>query len=142
MTDAATRLRTARIRAGYNTVADACDRFGWDNPPARRHHDNGTRPYFNIATALEYARAYKVSPGYLLGLDGDPGYPELPTAEAFSDILETVFQALAPGWTPPPAVLRELGEALADTIAEPDPSSAAGTVARMIARRKGAQAAQ
>lgn len=61
------RLREARIKAGYESAADACRAFGWEIP-AYRHHENGTRT-FDVEAAKRYARAFRVNPGWLLALD-------------------------------------------------------------------------
>ena len=63
----AARLREARAKAGFETAQAAADAFGW--PAGRyRHHENGTRG-FDPATAARYGAAFKVNPGWLLGLD-------------------------------------------------------------------------
>lgn len=76
----ADRLRKARISAGYASASAAAEAFGWQ-PSAYRHHENGTRQ-FDVTTAQRYARALKVSPGWLLALDAvQPATPEVEEAE-------------------------------------------------------------
>jgi len=60
------RLRTAREGAGYDSAAGAARAQGWA-PGAYRHHENGTRN-IPIKVAEEYAQAFGVSTGWLLGL--------------------------------------------------------------------------
>jgi SOS-response transcriptional repressor LexA len=73
----AERLKAAREKAGFGTASDAARAFGWTES-AYRHHENGTRG-FGADAAKKYARAFKVKPGWLLGLDNvDSGPPPLP----------------------------------------------------------------
>lgn len=65
------RLRSARLKAGYATAADACRAFGWKEG-GYRHHENGTRE-FDAVGAERYGRAFKVSAAWLLGIDAGPG---------------------------------------------------------------------
>lgn len=67
MATKAERLKRARMDAGFESAQEAADAFGW-NPPAYRHHENGTRG-FGADAAKKYGRAFKVRPGWLLGLD-------------------------------------------------------------------------
>jgi SOS-response transcriptional repressor LexA len=70
----AERLKAAREKAGYGSAADAARAFGW-REPAYRHHENGTRS-FGADAAKKYGRAFKVKPGWLLGLENvDSGPP-------------------------------------------------------------------
>ena len=59
----ADRLRKARVDAGFETAAEACRRFNW-NQPTYTSHENGTRN-FRMDSARDYARAYKVDPYWL-----------------------------------------------------------------------------
>lgn len=61
------RLKAARKSAGFSSAADAAKAFGWPEP-AYRHHENGTRGY-GADAAKKYGRAFKVKPGWLLGLE-------------------------------------------------------------------------
>lgn len=63
----ADRLREARKRAGFDSASEAAQRFGWTES-AFRHHENGTRG-FGADAAKKYGRAFKVKPGWLLGLE-------------------------------------------------------------------------
>jgi SOS-response transcriptional repressor LexA len=72
----AERLRAAREKAGYGSAADAARAFGWKEA-AYRHHENGTRT-FGPDAASRYGRAFKIKPGWLLGLENvDSGAPSL-----------------------------------------------------------------
>jgi phage repressor protein C with HTH and peptisase S24 domain len=87
------RLKEARIAAGFASAEAACNAFGW-KPAAYRHHEGGVRA-FDRDTAIQYGKAYKVNPGWLLGLDGYRTKAELAaavplaTAKAASDHLPT-----------------------------------------------------
>lgn len=84
--DAGIRLKLARERAGFTTVREAADRFGW-SPDTYAQHENGTRGIFRAASA--YAKAFKVSQAWLLTGEG-PGPkdddPEI--AQAINELLE------------------------------------------------------
>lgn len=64
-----TRLAAARKAAGFDTATEAADRFGW-RPSTYLGHENGSRG-FKQEVAQEYARAFKVTPQWLL-FGGDP----------------------------------------------------------------------
>lgn len=64
MDDSNIRLQEARKRAGFKTAADAIRRFGW-KPSTYRSHENGQTPV-PPDVAKDYARAYEVSPAWLL----------------------------------------------------------------------------
>lgn len=66
------RLRAAREKK-YPSAADAARKFGWPEA-AYRHHENGTRG-FGADAAKKYGRAFKVKPGWLLGLENVDGAP-------------------------------------------------------------------
>lgn len=66
----ADRLKQARINAKFASAEAACQAFGW-KPAAYRHHEGGVRS-FDVDTAVRYARAFKVSAAWLLGLEDDP----------------------------------------------------------------------
>ncbi|TYO91452.1 helix-turn-helix protein [Oceanicella actignis] len=70
------RLRLARERAGFETAAEAARRFGWQIV-TYRHHENGTRG-FRRPDALKYARAFRVSPEWLLFGTGGPEKKSVP----------------------------------------------------------------
>lgn len=63
------RLRAAREKAGFATAVEAARRFGWLET-TYRHHENGTRN-FPKYKAMQYAKAFKVSPEWLLLGVGD-----------------------------------------------------------------------
>ena len=70
MKEISERLRRARIEAGFESAAAACSRFGW-TPTTYAGHENGSRG-FSQRTAEEYARAFKMTPEWLLfGRTGD-----------------------------------------------------------------------
>lgn len=88
------RLRRARKKSGYETASDAARAFGWEIP-AYNHHENGTRA-FPVDAARRYARAFKVSPSWLLALDN------VETAGAESDrdkIIEVTGSVAAGVWS-------------------------------------------
>lgn len=62
----AERLREARAKC-YPSAQAAAEAFGW-TVSTYRSHENGTRG-FSIDDAKRYGRAFKVNPGWLLGLD-------------------------------------------------------------------------
>lgn len=70
------RLRLARERAGFETAADAARRFDWQLV-TYRHHENGTRG-FKQSAAIRYARAFRVSPEWLLFGTGEPDKRPVP----------------------------------------------------------------
>jgi hypothetical protein len=59
-----TRLRHARIAAGFKTATEAIDHFHWRNSTYRAH-ENGQNN-FSAADAAVYAKAYGVSASWLL----------------------------------------------------------------------------
>lgn len=75
----AERLKAAREKAGFATAADAARRFNF-NQSAYRHHENGTRG-FGPDAAVSYGRAFKVTPGWLLGLEKISEEPPVSPAE-------------------------------------------------------------
>lgn len=66
----AERLKEARIAAGFESAEAACQAFGW-KAAAYRHHEGAVRS-FDVETAARYARAFRVSPAWLLGLEDQP----------------------------------------------------------------------
>ena len=71
----AERLRTARAKAGFSSAQAAAETFDW-GVSGYRHHENATRE-FGPDKAKTYGRAFKVKPGWLLGMDGiDDGPPK------------------------------------------------------------------
>lgn len=74
MQERAQRLISARRARGYRTAKDAASAFGW---PYNSYiqHERGERGL--IRMVARYARAYRVSPGWLLtGEGGGPGAAE------------------------------------------------------------------
>lgn len=65
--DFAQRLEQARLKRGFKTAKDAARFFGW-NYETYAQHENGTRGI--VRAADRYARAYRVSPGWLLTGEG------------------------------------------------------------------------
>jgi len=63
------RLRIARIKAGYETAADAARTFGW-TIVSYTAHENGTRG-LRPQVARAYANAFRVSDAWLLTGTGD-----------------------------------------------------------------------
>jgi phage repressor protein C with HTH and peptisase S24 domain len=64
MENAQERLKTARVRAGFETAADAAEYLGIATP-TYTSHENGSRGITANKAAI-YARAFKVSPEWLL----------------------------------------------------------------------------
>lgn len=73
------RLKAARKRAGFDSAADAARAYGWTES-AYRHHENGTRG-FGPDSAKKYGRAFKVKPGWLLGIEQVKDDPYIPPLE-------------------------------------------------------------
>lgn len=84
MDDPATRLRIARLRAGYETGKDAAEALGF---PVSTYlsHENGSRG-ISAKRAVTYARKYKVREQWLLyGVGAGPGSEQTgETAEILS----------------------------------------------------------
>jgi SOS-response transcriptional repressor LexA len=68
MNSASSRLRAAREAAGFETATEAAHRFGW-TPSTYASHENGQTPP-PAKRALEYARAFRVSAGWILTGEG------------------------------------------------------------------------
>jgi SOS-response transcriptional repressor LexA len=64
----AERLKAARAKAGFGNASEAAKAFGWKEA-GYRHHENGTRA-FGLDVAKKYGRAFRVKPGWLLGVEG------------------------------------------------------------------------
>lgn len=65
----AARLRQARERAGFKSPTEAARAFGWVIP-TYLSHENGTRG-FPVQRAMQYARAFRVNPAWLITGAGD-----------------------------------------------------------------------
>lgn len=89
----ADRLRKARLKAGFESAADAARAFGWELP-AYRHHENGTRA-FDVEAAKRYGRAFRVNPGWLLALDK---VEAVPIAAGRERIVEVTGSVAAGEW--------------------------------------------
>ncbi len=70
MTEPSDRLREIRLRRGYDQPSDAIKAFGWTNTYLQ--HENGIRELSRKA-AERYARAFRVTGGWLLFGDPLPG---------------------------------------------------------------------
>jgi hypothetical protein len=68
-----TRLRRARLVAGYGSARAAIERFGW-KASTYRAHENGQNK-FKVSDAGAYARAYRVSASWLLFGEQGPTHP-------------------------------------------------------------------
>jgi phage repressor protein C with HTH and peptisase S24 domain len=94
--DMGERLRSARFSAGFNSARSAAIKFGW-TPSTYAAHENGQNE-FDPERAAIYAKAFKVSPGWLLTGEGernrtpglgpqpphyDPGVEDLPAQGSF-----------------------------------------------------------
>jgi phage repressor protein C with HTH and peptisase S24 domain len=69
MSEASERLRQARKDAGFRSARAAALKFGW-KPSTYASHENGQTPEIPHEAARDYARAFKVSPGWLLTGEG------------------------------------------------------------------------
>lgn len=97
MDEKAERLREARIKAGFDSATEAAEAFGW-GVAGYRHHENGTRSY-GADKAKQYGRAFKVKPGWLLGMDGVG--KELPVSVNHSEKLIVEGPVAAGVWREP-----------------------------------------
>lgn len=70
------RLKLARERAGFETAADAARRFGWSESTYRAA-ENGARPP-SKKKVVDYARAFRVSPEWILFGAGGPEKKSVP----------------------------------------------------------------
>jgi SOS-response transcriptional repressor LexA len=86
------RLREARKRAGYETAEAACQAFGW-KPAGYRHHEAGLRK-FDPEAAKRYARAFKVSAAWLMGMEAHL----IPAANSLAVALEVTGEVAAGVW--------------------------------------------
>jgi transcriptional regulator with XRE-family HTH domain len=70
MSEMSERLKEARTKAGYASARSAALKFGW---PVSTYgaHENGQNDY-DAEAAAKYAKAYRVSPGYLLTGEDPP----------------------------------------------------------------------
>jgi transcriptional regulator with XRE-family HTH domain len=91
----AERLRNARKKAGYDSVAAASEAFGI-KIPTLTSHENGTRE-FDVQAAQRYARAFKVSPAWLLALDNEPAPTQWINAKTLEPILASCLKLAPPG---------------------------------------------
>lgn len=64
MTDNHSRLKEARLAAGFETAASAAKHFGW-NPSTYAGHENGFRGY-KLRDAEKYADAFSTTADWLL----------------------------------------------------------------------------
>lgn len=90
MDNPASRLRVARLRAGYETAKDAAEALGF---PVSTYlaHENGSRGY-PAKKAYTYARRFKVREQWLLyGVGEAPGTNDNPKAEVID-----IFDHLPP----------------------------------------------
>lgn len=69
MGESSERLRVARERAGYKSALAAAKHFGW-TPSTYASHENGQTPEVPRDAAIKYARAFKVSPSWILTAEG------------------------------------------------------------------------
>ena len=89
--DAAKRLQRARERAGFPSAKAAATRHGWVYDTYAQH-ENGARGL--TRAAKKYARAFKVSEGWLLTGDGE--LASIDDSAAVSELL-SIFRRLPPG---------------------------------------------
>lgn len=63
------RLTVARKRAGHKSAMEAAKKNNWP-PSTYASHENGQTP-LPVKAAHKYAKAFKVSPAWLLTAEGD-----------------------------------------------------------------------
>lgn len=100
-----TRLKRARIAAGFKTAQEAFDRFkqswGYESISRYRGHENGQNP-FNEEQARNYARSYNTTPGHLLWNEERPNeiIPQMaryaPDSELTADVIAALVRVLKP----------------------------------------------
>jgi SOS-response transcriptional repressor LexA len=108
MESAGTRLRDARVAAGYGSATDAARAMGI-KPAAYRHHENETRG-IDAEAAQRYGRFYRVSPAWLLwGQEGksasEPSTPLISNVPAgqMAEIIDNYQPGDAEVWIDYPA---------------------------------------
>lgn len=69
MGDSSERLKQARMRAGFKSARAAALKFGW-TPSTYASHENGQTPEVPRDAAIVYARAFRVSPSWILTGEG------------------------------------------------------------------------
>jgi phage repressor protein C with HTH and peptisase S24 domain len=69
MGDSSDRLKQARIRAGFKSAREAAIKNRW-KPSTYASHENGQIPEVPRDAAIIYARAFKVSPSWILTGEG------------------------------------------------------------------------
>ena len=87
------RLKYAREKAGIPSAMAAAKRFGW-TPSTYAAHENGQNE-FSVERAERYARAFKVSAGWLLSGQGEIGTKNSVTVEGLvsaGGAIETRFE--------------------------------------------------
>ena len=139
--ESAERLKAARIKAGFATAKAAAESRGW-KAAGYTHHENGQRPYFDTSSLMRYARAFKVSPAWLAGLDSEmTDAIDAISAESYSEVMTGILQAFAPTVRLGTSDITKLGQALHDTLREilsdagtGQDASRVGLVARTVAR--------
>lgn len=84
------RLKQARIEAGFQSAAQAANRFGW-KVPTYTGHENGSRG-IKIETIEDYARAFRTDPVWLaFGVKTDKSTIANIPEEVLREVLLFVF---------------------------------------------------
>ncbi len=92
MSEPCERLKEARRRAGLAGPAAAAKKFGW-NPNTYKAHESGERGLRQMV-AERYARGFRVSPAWLLGLTNEGG-PASGVAERQESDFDQLFRSEA-----------------------------------------------
>lgn len=101
MEEMGSRLRKARVKAGFKSARSAAVRFGWA-VSTYGAHENGQNE-FGPEAASEYASAFKTTPGWLLTGQGIESFPfDLPPLEERGTAARRI-EAEARSENPPPA---------------------------------------
>jgi phage repressor protein C with HTH and peptisase S24 domain len=104
MSDAAFRLRAARIKAGFPVAAEAARYIGV-SAPTYSAHENGSRG-ITTSVAMKYARAFRIAPEWLLygKAENEPAQnlPDSPRSESLDlvpiyDIEASAGNGVIPG---------------------------------------------
>jgi transcriptional regulator with XRE-family HTH domain len=88
------RLTAARKRAGYPSARQAAEKNGW-NKSTYASPENGQTP-LPVEEAHKYARAFKVSPAWLLTAEGQmtPAKQPVPHPKKLRDAKNRIADAL------------------------------------------------
>lgn len=110
----AARLREARLKAGFRSMADAVRAFDWPKETYKAHESG--RNGFDTAQARQYGRRYKVSAAWLMTGTEQADEPEtmVPVAEVVGEVAAGRWLAIdyhdESRWDPVPFVPKRFPE--------------------------------